>query len=55
MKVRYKKSEDIRQRLLDTAEALFAERGFFGVSVRDITEAAGVRNASINYHFETKD
>lgn len=54
MKVRYKKSEDIRNHLLDAAEALFAERGFFGVSVRDITEAAGVRNASINYHFETK-
>lgn len=55
MKVRYKKSEDIRKRLLDTAEALFAERGFYGVSVRDITEAAGARNASINYHFETKE
>ena len=53
--MRYKKSEDIRQRLLDTAEALFAERGFFGVSVREITEAAGVRNASINYNFESKE
>ncbi|MFK8052155.1 MAG: TetR/AcrR family transcriptional regulator [Woeseiaceae bacterium] len=55
MKMRYKKSEDTRKLLLDTAEALFAERGFFGVSVRDITEAAGVRNASINYHFDTKE
>ncbi|MFK8032117.1 MAG: TetR/AcrR family transcriptional regulator [Gammaproteobacteria bacterium] len=55
MKVRYKKSEDIRKRLLDTAEALFAVRGYFGVSVRDITETAGVRNASINYHFQTKE
>lgn len=54
MKARYKKSEEIREKLLDTAEYLFAERGFFGVSIRDITEAAGVRNASINYHFETK-
>lgn len=55
MKTRYKKSEDIRSLLLDTAEALFAERGYFGVSVRDITDAAGVRNASINYHFGTKE
>lgn len=55
MKVRYKKSEDTRNRLLDTAESLFAERGFFGVSVRDITEAAGVRSAGINYHFSTKE
>lgn len=55
MNVRYKKSEDIRILLLDTAEALFAQRGYFGVSIRNITEAAQVRNASINYHFETKD
>jgi len=51
----YKKSASIRELLLDTAEALFAERGFHGASVRDITEAANVRNASINYHFESKE
>lgn len=55
MATRYKKSEDVRNSLLDTAEALLAERGLFGVSVRDITDAAGLRNASINYHFESKD
>ncbi|MFK8041098.1 TetR/AcrR family transcriptional regulator [Congregibacter sp.] len=53
--VRYKKSEDMRVRLLDTAERLFAARGYFGVSVRDITDAAGVRSASINYHFKSKE
>lgn len=51
----YKKSTSIRELLLDTAEALFAERGFHGASVRDITEWAGVRNASINYYFESKE
>jgi len=51
----YKKSENLRIRLLDVAEELFAERGFFGVSVRDITDRAEVRNASINYHFESKE
>jgi len=55
MATRYKKSEDVRNALLDTAEALFAERGLFGVSIRDITDAAGLRNASINYHFESKE
>lgn len=45
----------VRQRILDEAEALFAERGFFGASVRDVTEAAGVRLAAVNYHFETKE
>jgi AcrR family transcriptional regulator len=44
-----------RDVILDAAEQLFAERGFFGVSVRDITEAAGMRLASVNYHFGTKD
>jgi AcrR family transcriptional regulator len=44
-----------RDAILDTAERLIAERGFFGVSVRDITDAAGLRLASVNYHFGTKD
>lgn len=55
MKQGYKKSVDARALLLDTAEMLFAEKGYFGVSVRDITDKAGLRNASINYHFETKE
>jgi AcrR family transcriptional regulator len=46
---------DSRLAILDSAEALFAERGFFGVSVREITEHAGVRLASVNYHFRTKE
>ncbi len=54
MKARYKKTEQIREKLLDTAELLFAQRGFFGVSIRDITQEAGVRSASINYHFDNK-
>jgi AcrR family transcriptional regulator len=47
--------ERVRQRILDHAEELFAERGFFGASVRDITEHAGVRLAAVNYHFGTKE
>jgi AcrR family transcriptional regulator len=46
---------DSRLAILASAEALFAERGFFGVSVREITEHAGVRLASVNYHFRTKE
>jgi AcrR family transcriptional regulator len=42
------------ERILDTAERLFAERGFETTSIRDITSAAGVNLASINYHFRTK-
>ena len=41
-----------RARLLDAAEALFAERGVDAVSLREINAAAGQRNASgLQYHF----
>ncbi len=43
-----------RERILDAAEELFAQRGFHGVSVRDITGAAGVDVALANYHFGSK-
>jgi AcrR family transcriptional regulator len=50
------RSRDGRARLLDTAERLFAERGITGVSLREITEAAGQRNASVvQYHFGSRD
>jgi AcrR family transcriptional regulator len=29
-----------RKRILDAAEQLFAQRGFYGVPLRDITQAA---------------
>jgi AcrR family transcriptional regulator len=41
--------------VLETAERLFAEHGLRCVSVRDITTAAGVNLASVNYHFGSKD
>jgi len=44
-----------RARILDAAELLFAERGFNGVALRDITAAAGVENALASYHFKTKE
>ncbi len=43
-----------KDRILDAAEQLFARHGFYGVSVRDITEAAGVDVALVNYHFGSK-
>ena len=47
-------ARDTREHLLDTAETLFAQRGFYGVSVRDITQAADVDVSMVNYHFGTK-
>lgn len=44
-----------RERILATAERLFAERGIDAVSNRQIGEAAGQGNtAAVNYHFGAK-
>ncbi|RKR06390.1 TetR family transcriptional regulator [Kushneria sinocarnis] len=45
---------DTVTRLLDTAEALFAEHGFTETSLRRITSSAGVNLAAVNYHFGSK-
>lgn len=44
-----------RQRILGAAEVLFAERGFAGASLRQVTSAAKVNLAAVNYHFGSKD
>ncbi len=43
-----------KDKLMDAAEKLFARRGFHGTSLRDITGAAGVDLALVNYHFGSK-
>lgn len=44
-----------KERILDTAEALFAEHGFAGTSLRQVTGHADVNLAAVNYHFGSKD
>ena len=49
------RTQATRQQILDTAERLFAERGLFAVSNRQIAQAAGQGNtAVVGYHFGTK-
>ena len=43
-----------RERILDAAERLFAERGYDGASLRAITGQARVNLAAVNYHFRSK-
>ena len=43
-----------QDRILNASENLFAEFGFDGVSLRKITQAAGVELALANYHFGPK-
>ena len=44
-----------RERLLEAAERLFAERGFRATSVRALTSEARCNVASVNYHFGGKE
>ena len=43
-----------RDRILDVAEELFAERGYDGVTLRQIASGAGVDVALASYHFGKK-
>ncbi len=44
-----------RCRILDAAEELFAEVGYDGTSIRDVSEKAGVRLALVAYHVGSKE
>lgn len=44
-----------RQEIIDAAASLFAERGYAATSTRQIAERAGMRQASIYYHFAGKE
>lgn len=41
-------------KIIETALELFSQRGYDGVSVRDIARAVGVRESSLYNHFESK-
>jgi AcrR family transcriptional regulator len=43
-----------KDKLMDSAEKLFARMGFHGASLRNITRAAGVDLAGVPYHFGSK-
>jgi TetR/AcrR family transcriptional regulator, regulator of cefoperazone and chloramphenicol sensitivity len=51
----YARGEETRARIIQTAMALFGERGFDGVSTRDIAAQAGVPAPSLQYYFENKE
>ena len=48
-------SGSTKERILGAAEVLFAQHGFDGASLRQLTTAAGVNLAAVNYHFGSKD
>src|SRR5689334_17992498 len=44
-----------RQKILDHAERLFAQKGYTATSMRQIISKAGVNLAAIHYHFGSKE
>ena len=43
-----------RDKILEVAEALYARRGFAGVGMREVADAAGLGKSSLFHHFRSK-
>jgi AcrR family transcriptional regulator len=48
------KSARTRRRILELSGAMFVERGYHGVSLRDVAEAAGLTKSALYGHFRSK-
>jgi len=48
-------ADGTHRRILEVALELFGERGFHGVSVRDIADATGIRPSSVYAHLASKE
>lgn len=44
-----------KAKILECANEIFAQKGFSGTSIRDISNAAEVNVSAINYHFSNKE
>jgi len=49
-----RKRGEVRQKILDSATELFAQKGYEGASTREIAEAAGVTVPNIYYYYKDK-
>jgi TetR/AcrR family transcriptional repressor of nem operon len=54
MKITKAQSQENRARIVETASALFRERGYDGVSVADLMLAAGLTHGGFYKHFDSK-
>ena len=50
-----RRTDDKRQRILDAAVSVFAQKGFFASRVNDIASAAGIADGTVYLYFESKD
>jgi TetR/AcrR family transcriptional regulator len=47
--------DEVRQRILDAAQLVFAERGYAGATTREIADRAGIAKRMLFYYFVNKD
>lgn len=55
MNKRHYNSEETRQVIAEKAAQLFAQKGFAGTSIADISRESGFSKGHIYYHFENKE
>ncbi len=55
MRISKQQADGNKARIVETATALFREKGFDGISVADLMRAAGLTHGGFYNHFESKD
>ena len=45
----------LSEQILETAKSLFINKGYYGLSMREISDALGVSKAALYYHFKDKE
>jgi len=53
-RTRKQQREETVSLILDTAEELFAQLGYFGVTIKDVADRMGIHPALIHYYFDGK-
>jgi AcrR family transcriptional regulator len=53
--VKVEGEKSTKEKIFDAAVDLFAEKGYDGVSIRDIAKAVGIKESSVYKHYRSKD
>jgi len=46
--------KNTKEKIAQAAASLFAQRGFYAVSIRDICKVVGIKESTVYYHYENK-
>lgn len=51
----YRKSQETKRKIIESAAELFAEKGYINTTVKNICERSHVSVSRVNYHFHSKE